>query len=87
MVQGRKTGEPATGSDPRLIDARGEGRLACVVRSNRRATGAQTTEKVNAGSDRKVSEHTVHLSLLRMGTGQGARADPCPPPKAPPMGP
>ena len=67
MVQGRKTGEPATGSDPRLIDARGERRLARVVRSNRRATGAQTAEKVNAGSDRKVSEHTVHLSLLRMG--------------------
>ena len=79
------TGEP-TGSDPRLIDARGERRLARVVRSNRRATGAQTAEKVNAGSDRKVSEHTEHLSLLRMGTGQGARADPCPPPKAPTMG-
>ena len=67
VVQGRKTGEPATGSDPRLIDARGERRLARVVRSNRRATVAQIAEKVNAGSDRKVSEHTVHRSLLRMG--------------------
>ena len=62
-----KTSEPATGSDPRLIDAPGERRLARVVRSNRRATVAQIAEKVNAGSDRKVSEHTVHRSLLRMG--------------------
>ncbi|MBN3307699.1 PTH1R protein, partial [Amia calva] len=47
---------------PRLIDARGERRLAHVVRSNRRATVAQIAEKVNAGSDRKVPEHTVHRS-------------------------
>lgn len=52
---------------PRLIDARGERRLARVVQSHRRATVAQITEKVNAGSDRKVSEHTVHRSLLRLG--------------------
>ncbi|ROL45969.1 hypothetical protein DPX16_4783 [Anabarilius grahami] len=51
----------------RLIDARGERRLARVVRSNRRATVAQTAQEVNAGSDRKVSEYTVHHSLLRMG--------------------
>ncbi|KAK3531747.1 hypothetical protein QTP70_027293, partial [Hemibagrus guttatus] len=43
----------------RLIDARGERRLARVVRSNRRATVAQIAEEVNAGSDRKVSEYTV----------------------------
>ena len=52
---------------PRLIDARGERRLARVVRSNRRATVAQIAQEVNAGSDRKVSEYTVHHSLLRMG--------------------
>ncbi|TMZ23716.1 hypothetical protein EMF65_34440 [Klebsiella pneumoniae] len=52
---------------PRLIDARGERRLACVVRSNRRATVAQIAQEVNAGSDRKVSEYTVHHSLLHMG--------------------
>ena len=52
---------------PRLIDARGERRLALVVRSNRRATVAQIAQEVNAGSDRKVSEYTVHRSLLRMG--------------------
>ncbi|ROL44390.1 hypothetical protein DPX16_8812 [Anabarilius grahami] len=50
----------------RLIDARGERRLARVVRSNRRAPVAQTAPEVNAGSDRKVSEYTVHHSLLRM---------------------
>ncbi|KAK3533885.1 hypothetical protein QTP70_033007 [Hemibagrus guttatus] len=43
---------------PRLIDAHGERRLARVVRSNRRATVAQTAE--GAGSDRKRSEYTVH---------------------------
>ena len=36
---------------PRLIDARGERRLARVVRSNRRATVAQIAPEVNAGSD------------------------------------
>ncbi|KAK3549112.1 hypothetical protein QTP70_032575, partial [Hemibagrus guttatus] len=45
---------------PRLIDGRGERRLARVIRSNRRATVAQIAEEVNAGSDRKVSEYTVH---------------------------
>ena len=52
---------------PRLIDARGERRLARVVRSNRRATVAQIAQEVNAGSDRKVSEYTVHHSFLHMG--------------------
>ncbi|ROL41563.1 hypothetical protein DPX16_6961 [Anabarilius grahami] len=52
---------------PRFIDARGERRLARVVRSNRRTTVAQIAQEVNAGSDRKVSEYTVHHSLLRMG--------------------
>ncbi|KAK3514344.1 hypothetical protein QTP70_015871, partial [Hemibagrus guttatus] len=45
---------------PRLIDTRGERRLARVIRSNRQATVAQIAEDVNAGSDRKVSEYTVH---------------------------
>lgn len=46
---------------------------------------AQTAEKVNAGSDRKVSEYTEHHSLLFTGlqTNQAAHADPCPPPKDP----
>ncbi|KAK3519074.1 hypothetical protein QTP70_016347, partial [Hemibagrus guttatus] len=48
---------------PRFTDARGERRLARVVRSNRRATVAQIVEEVNAGSDRKVSEYTVHDGL------------------------
>ncbi|ROI81802.1 hypothetical protein DPX16_22037 [Anabarilius grahami] len=52
---------------PRLIDARGKRRLARVVRSNRRAAVAQIAQEVNAGSDRKVSEYTVHHNLLRMG--------------------
>ncbi|ROL44478.1 hypothetical protein DPX16_20747 [Anabarilius grahami] len=43
---------------PRLIDARGERRLARVVRSNRRATVAQIAQEVNAGSDRKIPQHT-----------------------------
>ncbi len=70
---------------PRLIDARGERRLDHVVQSNRQAFVAQIAQEVNAGSDGKVSEYTVHHSLLCMGpqTSQGAHADPCPLPKAP----
>lgn len=41
-----------------------EGRLAHVVWTQRRVTVAQTAEKVNSGSDRKVSEFTEHCSLL-----------------------
>lgn len=37
---------------------------ACVTS---RAAVAQTTEKSNAGLDRKVSHHTVHRSLLCVG--------------------
>ncbi|ROL52482.1 hypothetical protein DPX16_6166 [Anabarilius grahami] len=48
----------------RVIDARGERRLASVVRSNRRATVAQIAQEVNAGSDRKVSEYTVHRNCV-----------------------
>lgn len=47
----------------RLSDACGEQRLACVVRSNGRVTVVQIVEKVNAGSDRKVSEYTMYYSL------------------------
>ncbi|KAF4088070.1 hypothetical protein AMELA_G00078690 [Ameiurus melas] len=52
---------------PRLIDACGEQKLADLVQSHKRDTVAQIAEKVNAGCDRKVSERTVHRSLLRMG--------------------
>jgi len=65
VVQGRNSVNQRQGHG--LIDARGERRLACVVRSIRWATVAQTAQEVNAGSDRKVSEYTVHRSLLRMG--------------------
>lgn len=37
------------------------------LRAHRRATVAQIDEKLNTGHDRKVSEHTAHKSLLRMG--------------------
>lgn len=40
--------------------------VARVVQSNRKASVAQTAEKVNAGFNRKVSERTVHPSLLCM---------------------
>ncbi len=52
---------------PRLIDACGERRLAFVVQSNRRAAVAQIAQEVNAVSDGKVSEYTVHCSLMCMG--------------------
>ena len=41
--------------------------LPHVVRTNRQATVAKIAEEVNADSDRKVSEYTVHRSLLHMG--------------------
>lgn len=44
---------------------RGGQRLARVVWPSRRATVGQIAEKVNAGSDRKVSEHKVHRMGLR----------------------
>ncbi|ROL53961.1 hypothetical protein DPX16_2477 [Anabarilius grahami] len=56
VLQGRNSGEPVTGS----WAAKTQRRLARVVRSNRRAPVAQITPEVNAGSDRKVSEYTVH---------------------------
>lgn len=52
---------------PRLIDVFGERNLARVDRFNRQGTVAQNAEKVNAGCNRRVSEHTVHHSLLHMG--------------------
>ncbi|ROL42711.1 Whey acidic protein [Anabarilius grahami] len=65
---GRQCMPPVTVVNPQkmLIDACGERRLARVVRSSRRATVGQTAQEVNAGSDRKVSEYTVHHSLLHM---------------------
>ncbi|KPP69749.1 hypothetical protein Z043_111475 [Scleropages formosus] len=50
-----------------LIDACGERKLTHLVRSHRRATIALIAENLNAGHDRKVSEHTLHHSLLHMG--------------------
>ncbi|KAK3535224.1 hypothetical protein QTP70_004783 [Hemibagrus guttatus] len=52
---------------PKLIDAHEERRLARMIRSNRHTTVAQIDEEVNADSDRKVSEYTVHRSLLCVG--------------------
>lgn len=46
-----------------------------VVRSKDRTTVAETTDQVNAGSDRKVSEYTV----CGVWTSHGAQADPSPP--------
>ncbi len=45
----------------------GKPRLARVTRSRRWATVAHIAQEVNAGSDGKVSEYTVHHSLLPMG--------------------
>ncbi len=51
---------------PRLTDECGEQKLDRLLQSNRRATIAQIAEKRNAGHDRKVSECTVHRSMLRI---------------------
>lgn len=67
VIQGRNSGEPTTGGGwPKLTNAHGQWRLDLVVQSNRLVTVAQI-EKVHTGSGRKVSEDTVHHSLLCMG--------------------
>lgn len=51
-----------------LIDAPEEGRLVCLVQSHGRVNVAQSSEKVHAVSDRKVSKHTQHITVfLRIG--------------------
>uniref|UniRef100_A0AAY4BY98 Transposase Tc1-like domain-containing protein n=1 Tax=Denticeps clupeoides TaxID=299321 RepID=A0AAY4BY98_9TELE len=55
---------------PRLIDEQEERRLAFLVQSDGKATVAQIAETLNADHEKKVSEHTVHRSLLRMGLGR-----------------
>lgn len=44
---------------PRLIDKCEERRLVDLISSQRRATIAQTADKVNAGYNRMVSEHSA----------------------------
>lgn len=56
-----------TSSCFRGIDSRGERRLVRIVRSDRRATLPQITNNYNNGDQKKVSQHTVQRSLLRMG--------------------
>lgn len=60
-----------------LTDTCREQRLAHMVRSNRQTTVAQIAKNVDADSDRKVSEYTVHHYWLCMGllTSRGAHAD------------
>lgn len=50
---------------PKLTDACGKRRQA-RLQSHRRATVAQIAERLNAAHDRKVSEHIVLHSFLRM---------------------
>lgn len=46
---------------------RGQQRLTCLVRSNRRAAVAGIAEKVHTGCDGEVSQHIVRRGLLCMG--------------------
>ncbi|XP_053509619.1 histone deacetylase 11 isoform X1 [Ictalurus furcatus] len=64
--KGSKEGQAVTGSQAPNRCACGVN-LAFLVRSHRRAPEARIAEKVHAGCVRKVSEHTVHHSLLHMG--------------------
>lgn len=45
----------------------GERRQVSLVQSGKGSAVAYISGKVNAAYDRKVSEHTVHQSLLHMG--------------------
>lgn len=52
---------------PRLTDACEKKRLICLVKSHRRPTVAQITGKVNAGYNRKMSEHHGLLYMWQHG--------------------
>lgn len=45
---------------PRLMDAFGKRRLACVLIFHRRCSVAQAADSLNAGCSRKLSKHTIH---------------------------
>lgn len=49
-----------------LTDACGKRRLTHVFQSNRKATVVQDAEKVNDGSERKVSEHHAAYGAVHM---------------------
>uniref|UniRef100_A0A8B9R9L4 Transposase Tc1-like domain-containing protein n=1 Tax=Astyanax mexicanus TaxID=7994 RepID=A0A8B9R9L4_ASTMX len=52
---------------PRLIDAQAQERLASMIGKNKRPTVAQVTEIFNDATGKKVSQQTVHRTMLRMG--------------------
>lgn len=51
----------------RLVNERGERRVARIVRSNRRATTRQITAEFNAGASQSISQRTTRRTLQRMG--------------------
>ncbi|KAK3543015.1 hypothetical protein QTP70_008701 [Hemibagrus guttatus] len=66
------------GRAQRRTDSRVERRLARVIRSNRRATVAQTAEEVNAGSDRKLlkfADDTTVIGLIQDGDESAYRQE------------
>uniref|UniRef100_A0A3B1JRE4 Transposase Tc1-like domain-containing protein n=1 Tax=Astyanax mexicanus TaxID=7994 RepID=A0A3B1JRE4_ASTMX len=52
---------------PRLIDAQAQERLASMIGKNKRPTLAQVTEIFNDATGKKVSQHTMHRTMMRMG--------------------
>ncbi|KAG1959057.1 hypothetical protein F2P79_006926 [Pimephales promelas] len=50
-----------------LVDARGQRRMARLVRADRRATVTQITTRYNQGGQKSISERTVRRTLRQMG--------------------
>lgn len=50
----------------RLVDARGQRRMARLVRADRKATGTQITTRYNRGVQKSISERTARWTLKQM---------------------
>ena len=50
-----------------LVDARGQRRMARLVRADRKATVTQITTRYNRGMQKSISERTTRRTLRRMG--------------------
>ena len=50
-----------------LVDARGQRRMARLVRADRKATVTQITTRYNQGRQKSISERTVRRTLRQMG--------------------
>ncbi|GFV18581.1 hypothetical protein TNCV_2872141 [Trichonephila clavipes] len=63
---GQKTRDLGNSKGQSTLNARGQGRLRCIVRSHRTHRLSQTTSQLNDGASRTVSKSPVQRSLHSM---------------------